>query len=73
MIRPCTAADFTTLLAIINDGAQAYRGIIPANRWHEPYMPAEELKAEIQDGVVLWGLEQEGELVGVMGIQDKTE
>ncbi len=58
---------------IINDAAQAYKGVIPADRWHEPYMPIEELKHEIEDGVEFWGYEEAGELVGVMGLQDKGE
>lgn len=61
------------MLAIINDAAQAYRGVIPADRWHEPYMPADELIKEIADGVVFWVAEEEGRLFGVMGIQDKGE
>lgn len=69
-IRPCTEADFETMHAIINDAAQAYRGVIPADRWHEPYMPREELRHEIDAGVRFWGYEEDGALVGVMGIQD---
>jgi GNAT superfamily N-acetyltransferase len=70
MIRPCQEGDFAAMLAVINDAAQAYRGAIPADRWREPYMPAEELRGEIEDGVRFWGREADGELVGVMGIQD---
>ena len=70
MIRPCAEADFETMYAIINDAAQAYRGIIPADRWHEPYMPREELRHEVDAGVRFWGYEDDGALVGVMGIQD---
>jgi len=73
MIRICTADDLTAICAIINDAAQAYKGVIPADRWHEPYMPPEELKHEIESGVVFWGVEAGGELVGVMGIQDRGE
>ena len=69
MIRPCTNADFDAILAIINDGAQAYRGIIPADRWKEPYMPADELRHEIASGVSFSGAEAGGSLVGVMGVQ----
>src|SRR6476659_6731383 len=61
------------MFAIINDAAQAYKGIIPADRWHEPYMPMDELKAQIADGIVFSGCESGGKLVGVMGIQDKGE
>jgi len=61
------------MLAIINQAAQAYRGVIPADRWHEPYMPAEELASEIAAGVVFWVAEEERATVGVMGLQDKGE
>jgi N-acetylglutamate synthase-like GNAT family acetyltransferase len=54
---------------IINDGAQAYKGVIPTDQWTEPYMSREEMEREIEDGVVFWGFEGGGELVGVMGIQ----
>jgi GNAT superfamily N-acetyltransferase len=73
MIRACTAADLPQMFSIINDAAQAYKGIIPADRWHEPYMPMDELKAQIADGIVFSGYESGGKLVGVMGIQDKGE
>ena len=73
LIRNSVAADFVTTLAIINDAAQAYRGVIPADRWHEPYMPADELTKEISAGVVFWVAEEEGRILGVMGIQDKGE
>ncbi len=54
----------------MNEAAEAYRGVIPADRWHEPYMPAAELAAEIRSGVEFWGAEDDtGRLVGVMGIQ----
>lgn len=69
-IRRCGEADVPAMFAIINDAAQAYRGVIPADRWHEPYMPEAELRAEIAAGVVFWGAEREGRLVGVMGLQD---
>jgi GNAT superfamily N-acetyltransferase len=58
------------VLAIVNAAAEAYRGVIPEDRWHEPYMSAEELDREIAAGVVFWGIDDEaGELAGVMGIQ----
>ena len=73
MIRTCKPSDFETIYAIINDAAQAYKGIIPADRWHEPYMARDELTREMEEGVVFWGLERDGALVGVMGIQDRGE
>lgn len=69
MIRPCTEADFDSVLSIINDGAQAYRGIIPQDRWKDPYMPADELRHEISAGISFSGAESGGGLVGVMGVQ----
>lgn len=73
MIRRCTDADLAAILAIVNDAAQAYRGHIPADRWQEPYMPEEELRHELAAGVVFWGWEQAGKLVGVMGLQDVAD
>ena len=73
MIRKCTNSDFEVILEIINDAAQAYRGMIPADCWHEPYMSGEELKQEIEDRVYFWGFEDEVSLIGVMGIQDKGD
>jgi N-acetylglutamate synthase-like GNAT family acetyltransferase len=69
MIRRCTDADFEAIYEIINDAAGAYKGVIPDDVWTEPYMSREELTREIADGVVFWGSEEGGELVGVMGIQ----
>ncbi len=69
MIRKCGEADFQTIYDIINDAALAYKGVIPEDCWHEPYMPMEELRNEIESGVLFWGYEQEGKLIGVMGIQ----
>ena len=70
MIRECLEDDFEAIYEIINDAAQAYRGIIPPDRWQDPYMPGEELREEISSGVAFLGYEKEGELVGVMGTQD---
>ena len=68
-IRPCRDDERPQILAIVNAAAEAYRGVIPADRWHEPYMPAEQLDAEIAAGVAFWGYDDGGGLVGVMGIQ----
>jgi N-acetylglutamate synthase-like GNAT family acetyltransferase len=69
MIRRCDDRDFEAIWAIINDGAQAYKGIIPADRWTEPYMSREQLQDEIEEGIAFWGYEETGTLVGVMGLQ----
>jgi GNAT superfamily N-acetyltransferase len=69
MIRRCDNYDFELIWAIINDGARAYQGIIPEDRWTEPYMSREKLQHEIEEGVVFWGYEETGTLVGVMGLQ----
>nr|MDO8113870.1 GNAT family N-acetyltransferase [Candidatus Sigynarchaeota archaeon] len=70
MIRKVLASDFDALYDIINDAAIAYKGHIPADCWHEPYMPRDHLQHEIDDGITFWGYEEKGELLGVMGIQD---
>jgi GNAT superfamily N-acetyltransferase len=69
VIRRCRDDERPAILAIVNAAAEAYRGVIPADRWHEPYMGADELDREIAAGVAFWGYEEDGELVGVMGIQ----
>ncbi len=73
MIVRCEQKDFETICEIINDAASAYRGVIPADRWHEPYMPAAALAAQIEEGVQFWGYQPQGEILGVMGIQDKGD
>ena len=72
-IRRCTDGDVTAIFDIVNAAAEAYRGLIPADRWREPYMAREELEAEIAAGVAFWGWEADGELAGVMGIQPLAE
>jgi GNAT superfamily N-acetyltransferase len=73
MLRKCSTADISEMHAIINDAATAYKGKIPADCWHEPYMPLSELTAEIQAGVVFWGHERDDRLLGIMGIQDRGD
>lgn len=73
LIRKSVEADFTAILAIVNDAARVYHGVIPADRWHEPYMSASELEKEIAGGVIFWVGEQEERLSGVIGIQDKGD
>ena len=72
-IRKSKAGDFAAIWAVINEAARAYRGVIPADRWHEPYMAASELLKEIAGGVVFWVAEEDGAMLGVMGIQDKGD
>jgi GNAT superfamily N-acetyltransferase len=69
MIRPCERRDFDEIWTIVNDGAQAYRGVIPADRWEDPYMSRAKLLHEIDNGVVFSAFEQAGALAGVMGLQ----
>jgi N-acetylglutamate synthase-like GNAT family acetyltransferase len=73
MIRLCEKKDDDNIYRIINDAAKAYQGVIPEDRYHEPYMSRDELLQEIEDGVIFWGFEDDGDLCGVMGIQDKGE
>ena len=70
MIRPCNAADFGSIWTIINDGARAYAGVIPPDRWKEPYMTKAELQQQMDEGVVFWASEEDGQIAGVMGIQE---
>ena len=72
-IRKIEDREFSEALAIINEAARAYRGVIPADRWHEPYMSADELTKEIAAGIAFWVAEDEERMVGVMGMQDKGE
>ena len=68
-IRLCRGDEREAILAIVNAAAEAYRGVIPADCWHEPYMPSAELDGEIAAGVAFWGYQINHRLVGVMGIQ----
>ena len=69
MIRQCDDRDFDQIWTIINDGAQAYQGIIPEDRLETPYMSRGKLQRELADGVVFWGYEENETLAAVMGIQ----
>ena len=73
MIISSTPNDFSEIYEIINDAASAYKGIIPVDRWHEPYMAKDELQGQIDDGVEFWCYREEGMILGVMGIQDKGD
>ena len=70
MIRPCIEKDFDALYTVINDAAIAYKGVIPPDCWHEPYMSMDYLRHELDSGVKFWGYEQNKDLAGVMGIQE---
>jgi GNAT superfamily N-acetyltransferase len=70
MISKCNSADFDDMFRIINDAAQVYKGAIPADCWHDPYMSRGYLEKEISRGVVFFGCSESGALAGVMGIQD---
>ncbi|MBO0718423.1 MAG: GNAT family N-acetyltransferase [Rhizobiales bacterium] len=72
-IRLCRDDERDDILSIINAAAEAYRGVIPADRWHEPYMPGEELDRERAAGVVFWGYEERRRLAGVMGLQEMRD
>lgn len=69
MIRLLAEDSLPDILEIVNDAARAYRGVIPADRWHEPYMPEQELRAEMSAGVAFWGFIKDSQLAGVMGLQ----
>lgn len=69
MVRKCNNRDFKDILNIINDAARAYKGVIPAGCWRDPYMNKDELRKEIEAGIVFWAYEEDRELLGVMGIK----
>jgi GNAT superfamily N-acetyltransferase len=70
LIRLCRDNERAAIASIINSAAEAYRGVIPADRWHEPYMSTDELDREIAAGVTFWGYDEgNGTLAGVMGFQ----
>ena len=73
MIRKGTDEDFEEIFTTINDAAIAYKGLIPPDRWHEPYMTKAELQAQVDDGVRFSCYVDNNEIVGVMGIQDKAD
>lgn len=73
LIRQGRQADLPRIFQVVNDAARRYRGVIPDDRWHDPYMPHDELAREIANGVVFWVAEDDGQVLGVMGIQDKGE
>lgn len=73
MIKPAVESDFNTIYEIINDASIAYKGIIPEDRWHEPYMPEKELSEQMDDGVIFYCYYDDGRIAGVMGIQDKGD
>jgi GNAT superfamily N-acetyltransferase len=68
-VRPCRKDERPVISEIINAAAEAYRGVIPADRWHDPYMSLVELDSEISAGVAFWAYDSEGDVIGVMGIQ----
>lgn len=69
MISRLQPTEFKAILHVVNDAAEAYRGVIPEDRWKEPYMSTEELREEIESGVEFYGWVENGVLVAVMGIQ----
>jgi N-acetylglutamate synthase-like GNAT family acetyltransferase len=73
MISVCQEKDFGEIYQVINDAASAYKGIIPADRWHEPYMTEEDLRRQMDEGVQFWCYLEDGRIAGVMGIQIKEE
>jgi GNAT superfamily N-acetyltransferase len=70
LIRQLRHAETALILDVINEAAGAYQGVIPSDCWHEPYMPESELLQELAAGVIFWGYEDGGRLLGVMGRQD---
>ena len=70
MIKEYKKSDSSKILYVINDAAIRYKGVIPDNCWHEPYMPEQELINEFKDGLRMYGYHHDNKLIGVIGIQD---
>jgi len=70
MINKYTKSDISKILHVINDASLKYKGIIPDNCWHEPYMSEQELIDEFSDGVRMFGYHDKNKLIGVIGIQE---
>jgi N-acetylglutamate synthase-like GNAT family acetyltransferase len=73
MIRSSVPDDFDAIYTIINDAAIAYKGVIPHDRWHDPYMTEKELREQIDNGVRFFCYCENEKILGVMGIQDKGD
>lgn len=73
MLKKCVSTDLNDIYTIINDAASAYKGVIPPDRWHEPYMPMDDLNKQIADGVDFWGYHEGDKMIGVMGLQDRGD
>ena len=69
MIRKLSCTEFGSILRVINNAAEAYRGVIPKDRWKEPYMSTTELREEVESGVQFYGWTEHKLLLGVMGFQ----
>jgi len=72
-IEPATESDFEAIYRVINDAAMAYKGVIPADRWQDPYMPRAELRQHVEEGERFSCCWEDADVVGVMAIQDKGE
>lgn len=72
-ISRCASSAIPMMLTIINRAAEAYRGVIPADCWHCPYMPAEALDKEVAAGVEFWGYRRNSTMIGIMGIQSARD
>ena len=70
MIREYTKIDSSEILHVINNAASKYKGIIPDDCWHEPYMSEKELINELNDGVHMYGYHDNNKLIGVIGVQE---
>ncbi|HMJ67923.1 MAG TPA: GNAT family N-acetyltransferase [Cyclobacteriaceae bacterium] len=73
MLEKCRPEDLHDIYTIINDAASAYKGVIPGDRWHDPYMPPEELTRQVEEGVIFWGYKEGDTTIGVMGLQDRGD
>ena len=68
MIRKLSSKDTDIIYEVIKEAARAYKEVIPNDRYHEPYMPKEELHREMKS-MTFFGWQEESRLIGVMGFQ----
>ncbi len=70
MISEYNKTNISKILHVINDASLRYKGIIPDDCWHEPYMSKQELIDEFSDGVCMYGYHHNNILIGVIGTQE---
>ena len=68
MIKRLSFKHINTIWEIINKAAHAYKGVIPNDCYHEPYMPSAKFHREMRS-ITFFGWQEKGKLIGAMGFQ----